>query len=352
MKTFYAICLAFILVFSIKNTAFAQLGGQSTFAFLKMPQSARVTALGGTLISVRDDDAALGLTNPAMLNRKMHQQMSFNSVFIAPEIASGYAAYAHQVGRWTMQGGIQFLDYGKMKQTDETGTEQGSFGAQETAITVGIGRKINKYYAFGVNARFISSQIESYQSSGLAGDIALAYIDTAHGFTAGLTVRNVGAQLKPYVAGNTEDLPTEIQLGISQRLRHLPFRFSATLQHLQRWEIRYNDPFVVKEANIFGQAQATDTSLDWLDNAARHLVVGGEFLLGKKENLRIRLGYNHLLRSELLPKDGRGFVGLSFGAGLKISKFRVEYGHQIRHFVGGSHHISIMTNLQDFKKKQ
>jgi hypothetical protein len=62
------------------------------------------------------------------------------------------------------------------------------------------------------------------------------------------------------------------------------------------------------------------------------------------------MGYNHLLRSELLPKDGRGFVGLSLGAGLKVSKFRIEYGHQIRHFVGGSHTISIMTNLQDFKK--
>jgi hypothetical protein len=347
MKKIFFVCSIFIL----QHTAWAQVGGQSTFAFLKLPQSARVAALGGTLISVRDDDAALGLTNPAMLNRAMHQQMSFNSTFFSPEIAGGYAAYAHQIKRWTVQGGVQFLNYGKMKQTDETGLQQGEFSANETAITLGVGRKINKYYAFGVNARFISSQIESYQSSGLAGDIALAFIDTSKGFTAGLTVRNVGGQLKTYTPNNREDLPMEIQIGMSQRLKHLPFRFSATLQHLEKWGIRYNDPFIARETNIFGQAQQTDTSLDWLDNAARHLVVGGEFLLGKKENLRIRLGYNHLLRSELLPKDGRGFVGMSFGAGLKISKFRIEYGHQIRHFVGGSHNISIMTNLQDFQKK-
>lgn len=344
-KTFFILIIACFTQF-----LFAQIGGQSTFAFLKMPQSARITALGGTLITVRDDDAALGLTNPALLNRKMHQQMSFNSSFLSPEVLAGYAAYAHQYKRWTLHGGIQFLDYGKIKMTDETGTEQGIFGAQETAITLGAGRKINKFYSFGVNARFISSQIESYQSSGVAGDIAFAYTDTARGFTAGLVVRNVGMQLKTYVAGNKEDLPTEIQIGISQRLKHLPFRISATLQHLQKWQIRYNDPYVIKETNIFGQTQQTDTNWDWLDNAARHLVVGGEFLLGKKENLRLRMGYNHLLRSEMLPKDGRGFIGLSFGAGLKVSKFRIEYGHQIRHFVGGSHTISIMTNLQDFKK--
>ena len=330
----------------------AQLGGQETFAFLRLPPSARVTALGNVLITTQDDDVALALGNPATLNARMNDQLSFNSAFVAPDVYSGYAAYAHSLKKWTLHGGIQYLNYGKIVATDEIGTEQGTLKANDYALTLGAGRKISKHYSVGINARFITSQLESYHATGIAADLGAMYLDTAKGFTAAIVLRNVGAQLSSYYGANgSERLPTELQMGISQRLRHLPFRVSLTLQHLERWEIRYDDPYAVKETNVFGQTETADTSLYWLDNAARHLAVGGEFLLGKKENFRVRLGYNHLLRSELLPKNTRGFVGLSFGMGFKVSQFRFEYGYQIRHFAGGTHAISIAANLGDFRRK-
>lgn len=334
------------------NICFAQLGGQAAYAFLRLPPSARVAALGGTLLAYSDDDAALALQNPAALNKTMHQQLSFNTGFIAPEVFTGYASYAHTLASspWTLHGGIQYLDYGKMPLTDEFDNVQGTFRASDYAFTAGAGRKLSDKFSIGLNARFVTSQLETYKSSALMTDAAFMYNDTAKGFSAAISITNLGAQLTTYRPGNSEALPTNLQIGIAQRLKRLPLRLTLTAQHLERWNIRYDDPYAVKATTVFGTEQKTDTSFYWLDNAARHLTVGGEFLLGKKENLRIRVGYNHLTQAELLPKNLRGFLGLTFGVGLKIKQFRIEYAHQLRHFAGGTDYISISTNLTEFKK--
>ncbi len=351
MKNKYTFFMVLSLFFAGLTPIFAQLGGQSTYAFLRLPQSARVASLGGALLAFSDDDAALALSNPADLNKTMHQQLSFNSGFIAPAVFTGYASYAHTLpSKWTLHGGIQYLNYGKMQQTDEFDNVNGSFNTSEYALTVGAGRKLSKKYSFGVNARFVTSQLESYNSTGLMGDIALMYNDTSKGFSAAISLNNIGGQLTAYNGTNFERIPANLQIGIAQRLKRLPLRLTLTAQHLERWNIRYDDPYAVKETTIFGTEQKADTSLNWLDNAARHFVVGGEFLLGKKENFRLRVGYNHLTQAELLPKNLRGFLGLTFGVGLKIKQFRIEYAHQMRHFGGGTDYISIATNLTEFKK--
>ena len=43
------------------------IGGQNVFSFLSLPQSARLTGLGGAQIAVRDDDPVFAINNPAAL---------------------------------------------------------------------------------------------------------------------------------------------------------------------------------------------------------------------------------------------------------------------------------------------
>ncbi len=337
------------LFLALANESTAQLGGQEAYGFLRLPQSARVQALGGVLITVHDDDAALAYSNPAALNKTMHKALTFNTGLVAPGIVAGYAGYAHYLKKGiTVHGGVQYLNYGKFVTADDMGNTSGNFSASDYAITLGASQRFTRKYSMGANVRFITSQLESYHSSALALDLAAMYTDTAHGLVVAAVLRNAGTQLSTY-AGSPENVPTDLQIGISKRLRRLPFRISATVQHLNRWNIRYDDPNSLKETNIFGEQVKEDTSLNWLDNAARHVVLGGEFLLGKRENLRLRVGYNYLRTKELLPKNGRGILGLSVGVGLKISKFRIEYGHEFRHFAGNSDFISIATNLSEFK---
>jgi hypothetical protein len=71
--------IAFLVV---ANQIFAQVGGEHVYEFLNLSSSARVTGLGGHVIAVQDDsDVVLGYNNPAALNPRMHQELSFNYNF-------------------------------------------------------------------------------------------------------------------------------------------------------------------------------------------------------------------------------------------------------------------------------
>jgi hypothetical protein len=137
-----------------------------------------------------------------------------------------------------------------------------------------------------------------------------------------------------------------MQLGISKKLRYLPFRFSIIYQHLNRWNILYDDPEEEQDIPFFGEE--TKSGNQFLDNLARHFVINGEFLFGKTESFRVRLGYNHLQRKELSISNLRSLSGFSFGFGIKISRFRFDYGRSFTHLGAGNNHLSISTDLREF----
>jgi hypothetical protein len=72
-------------------------------------------------------------------------------------------------------------------------------------------------------------------------------------------------------------------------------------------------------------------------------------LLGKKENFRLRFGYNHLLRKETEVRNLRSMSGFAFGFGLKVKWFRVDFGRAIQHLGAGNTHLTISTNFSEFK---
>jgi hypothetical protein len=330
----------------------AQVGGIHTFKFLSLVPNGRIGALGGSHIAVKDDDSGLAFANPSLLNETMSGDLSFNYTPYFADIRYGYASYAHNVERLgtTFQGGVQFIQYGTFEQTDVTGTVLGEFKAAEYALTVGAGRQITEKFSAGVNIKFVTSSLESYRASGLASDWGLTYVDTANLFTAALVFQNMGFQVGKYSdLSGREPLPLNIQLGISQRLRHLPFRISFTLHDLQRWNIRYDDPNSEEPTLLFGEDTPTESKLSIaLDNFFRHTLVGGEFLIGKKEIVRLRMGYNHQRHQELKMNTLRSFGGFSLGAGIKIKNFRLDVGHGWYHIAGGTNHISLSTDLSAF----
>lgn len=331
---------------------FAQVGGQTVYNFLDLPISARITALGGNLITVQDDDAVLGYANPALLNASMHQQISFNSSIYFSGINYGYVSYAHHAEpiKTSFSGGIQYVNYGKFDAADETGLITGQFKASEYAISVGAGRKYGEKISYGANMKFVISQLESYRSSGLATDWGMTYADTSSRFSYSLVIRNLGFQFSPYESGNRENLPFDVQMGISKQLKHLPFRFSIIAHHLNRWNIRYDDPNVDDATILFGDGGNTGEKTYFFDKLFRHIIFNGEFLFGKKENFRVRLGYNHLRRGELSIPNANSLAGFTVGVGFKIKQIRIDYGYASYHVAGGANHFTISTNLNSFKR--
>lgn len=345
--------LGLFISFSVLQIATAQLGGQSTFGFLNLSPSARVSGLGGNLITVVDDDVNLAYANPALLNPLMHQQISFQHNFHLGNIQNGYAAYGHYFDNLKMifHGGVQYVNYGEFNQTNEMGDVEGTFKASEYAIALGAARPIDERITVGANLKFITSQLETYNSIGFTSDLAAIYSDTASRFNATIVFRNVGSQITSYRPDNFESLPFDIQVGISKRLRYLPFRFSIIYHHLQEWNIRYSDPNREDEPLFFGEQNSGESrSSIFFDNLLRHFVFNGELLIGKKENFRLRFGYNHFLRKEMKVPNWGSAAGFSFGAGIKINRFRLDYGRTIYHLAGGLNHIGIATNFKEFRK--
>ena len=333
--------------------ASAQIGGQYTFGFLKQSASARLTGLSKSQIAQKDDDLAIGYTNPSMYNALMHNGLSYNHDFLLGGVGTGYFGYGYHVDKLktTFQAGIQYISYGNFKQTDELGNIIGDFRAAEYAITLGAGHAINERLSVGMNLKFITSQLEAYKATGIAADLAGAYFNPEKNMGITVVFKNMGTQLSTYTPDRREELPLDVQIGFTKKLTRAPFRFSIALHDLNRWNLRYDNPFE-NEVSLLGEAPQEPSALSkFSDNLFRHINLGGELVFGKSENFRIRFGYSHQVRKELNVNNTRSTAGFSFGVGFKVNRFRVDYGLGRQHVAGSLNHVSISTNFLDFKKK-
>ncbi|MBK6564545.1 MAG: type IX secretion system protein PorQ [Saprospiraceae bacterium] len=347
MKYFYSVFLLFLTTYSLSG----QTGGNYTYQFLSLPNSARLSALGGSLITVCDDDVTLAYINPASLNPKTHGNISVSHQFHFADIQHTYAAYGHSFSKWKVNThvGLHHFNYGDFKYGNEIGISEGNFSAGETALIIGASKSIKDKLMLGVNVKSIFSSFETYNSFGLATDIgAIYFIDSAYS-SLGLVVRNLGGEISSFNAKNAS-APLDIQLGYSKRLKYLPFRFSIILRQLQRWNIRYDDPEKEQSQSLFGEQEEESGLQKETDNLFRHFSFNGEFLLGKNQNFRIRGGYNHIQRKELSVESLRSLAGFSMGIGFKISYFKLDYAATFHHVAGATNHVTISTNLQKFKK--
>lgn len=336
----------------LTGNAHAQVGGDNTYEFLNLPVSARVGALGGNAIATPDDDISLSYQNPALLGSGMSNKLALNYINYFSDVNFGYVGYARHFNKaGTFSAGIQFLDYGNFTQADETGLITGEFTAGEYCLNFGYGRQLDSSFSIGANLKTIYSNLADYTSVGSAIDVAGMYYNRKRDIGVALVVKNIGMQWKTY-ASEREQLPFEAQIGISKKPEHVPFRFSIIYQHLERWDMRYDDPLSPRDTidPLTGEEIPRSKGRDFADNFARHLVFNGEFLLTK--NFNIRLGYNYQRRKELMVTGRHGMIGFSFGVGLKISKFHLSYGRASYHLAGKSNHFTLTTNLSDFVSKK
>jgi len=325
--------------------ALAQKGGESTYSFLGLANAARVAALGGEVVSLRDGDINMVFHNPALLTYEMHNNLSLNYVNYFAGVNYGYASYAFSPGDIGNFGaGMHYVNYGSFDRTDELGNIQGTFKASEYALNLFYSRSfLDSSLTAGVNLKPIFSSLEQYTSFGLALDLGVSYHLSGSLTTFGLVLKNMGAQITSYTA-NRESLPFEIQAGITQGLAHAPFRFTLTFQHLERWDLSYT--LQDDDVNFSGGDSEASGFDVFADNLMRHVVLGTEFLIGK--NFHVDVGYNYKRRKEMQVNSRPGMVGFSAGFGFRVSKFHFSFGRASYHLAGGTSHFSLTTNLSEF----
>jgi len=335
--------LIIIFYFSI-YTSSAQIGGESTYQFLELTNSARIAALGGNQIAIYDTtDLNLPYNNPALLHKAMDNRILVNYVNYLTDINYGYASYAKSyegIGNFAL--GMHYINYGEFREATDFGELTGiNFNAAEYALNI-IYSNNYKRLNYGVNLKPILSSFESYQSLGIAADLGLSFIGKDSLTNVALVASNIGTQITTYYDdGNREKIPFNLQAGISRRLRHAPLIFSITLQQLNNWDLANTEPDPDNEDNIdiFERDESFGKQL------MRHTIIGVELL--PSENFILRAGYNYQRRQELKFDDKLSTVGFSFGFGVKVKRFRLDYATSRFHLAGSSNLFSLAINLNE-----
>jgi len=340
------------LIFSAFITR-SQIGGNNTYEFLNLPISARVSSLGGNLLTAKDNDLNVALVNPSLLSDSMNNNVALSYINYFADVNYGYVAYAKKIKNiGVFSAGMQYLDYGKFDRADEIGNLDGTFSANEMSFNLAYARSIlDTNFTVGATLKTIYSHLDTYTSWGSALDLGATYAKPKKGFALAMVIKNVGKQWSTY-SGHHEKLPFEMQLGFSFKPKHVPFRLSLVYENLEKWDLTYVDPAnpVLTQDPLTGEPIKQYKYKIWGDKLMRHLVIGGEFIITK--NFFLRAGYNYQHRKELLIPEKRGMAGFSFGFGFRVYKFHLSYARAVYHLAGASNNFSISFDLNSFSAKK
>lgn len=204
------------------------------------------------------------------------------------------AAFSRVLGdRSTWAVTAQFVNYGTMKETTSENIITGTFSAKDMAFSGIYSYDLSDYWSGGVKANLIYSNYDKFSSFAIGVDLGLNYYHQNSDFSFSMVARNLGGQIVAF-EDKREKLPVDVQVGITKRLSHAPFRISATLYNLTDW----------KNSKFFD-----------------HAVIGMDFL--PTDNFYVSLGYNFRRTNEMKVADSSHWAGFTAGAGLQIKRFKL-----------------------------
>lgn len=346
MKKLTVLCW---VVFSSLGLA-AQVGGNSVYSFLNLPNSTRVLSLGGSAIALRDDDVNLAYQNPGLINPLMDKRLSLTFVDYFAGVHFGNAAYAFNIKQaGTAAVSLQYINYGTFLRADQTGYQEGEFTAGEYCLNTAFSRQIDSMFTVGVNLKTISSTLESYQSFGMALDLGASYMSRDKLFQAGVVLKNLGYQFSTYTAGNREKLPFDVQVGLSKKLEHVPLRFSFVAHNLQKPDMTFKDPQRPELSVDPLSGDTIENKIGLANKILMHGILGVELNLMK--SLVLRMGYNFQRRQEMKVESRLKMVGFSWGIDLKVYKFSIGYSRSAYHLAGSPNMFTVSAKLSEFYRK-
>lgn len=285
------------------------------YNFLRLPVSAHAAALGGDNISIIEDDESMIFNNPALLSSVSDKTINLNYMNYMSGANTASASFNRIIKeRASVAASAQFIDYGKMKETDENNIQTGEFSAKDISIAGYFSYMLTDRLAGGITAKFITSYIGDYNSIAMGVDLGLNYYDPEKEWSVSLVAKNLGGQMKAY-DDQYDHMPIDIQLGASKRFAHMPFRISATLVDLNHLDYKF----------------------------INHLVAGVDIIISP--TIWVGAGYNfrHANEMKITETDGESShgAGLSFGAGINLERFKLNLAY-------GKYHVSsssILINL-------
>lgn len=288
---------------------------QTEYNLLRLPVSAHAAALGGDNITIIEDDPALMFSNPALASSVSDKTIGLSYMNYMSGANYMGASYTKALGeKGTIAGGVQYMNYGKMKEYDQNNTQIGTFNASEIAIEGIFSYELAHNLVGGITAKFINSYIGNYSSMAVGVDLGLNWFEPDYQWSVSLVAKNLGGQIKAYEE-NYGKMPMDVQVGVSKTFAALPVRLSATLVDLTHYDYRF----------------------------INHLNLGADILLS--DNIWVGGGYNFRRADEMTigtneDSSAHG-AGFSVGGGINLERFKLNLAYGKYHAASSS----VLVNL-------
>ena len=309
--------LATVLLSSVLHAGAQE--SQTVYNFMRLPVSAHAAALGGSGITLIEDDATLIFHNPSLINNISDRTRNLNFMTYMEGATTASASFiraAGERGTWGITG--QFMSYGTMKETNASGQQTGEFSAKDIALGGSFAYSLSEKFTGGITAKFIASYIGQYNSLGACVDLGINYYNSQGELSVSAVARNLGGQLSAY-EDDFERMPLDLQLGVTKRLLGSPLRLSASL-------VRLND---------------------WQYGLGKHIVIGADLILSPQ--FYIAAGYNAMRASEMKIAEDDGSsahgAGLSIGAGLQLERLKLHVAYAKYHVSTASLLVNLAYSL-------
>ncbi|MEN9443151.1 MAG: type secretion system protein PorQ [Bacteroidota bacterium] len=308
----------------------AQEGGRYVFSYLSYGLGGRVAAVAGRDISPIEAQSSSSWHNPATtdtLNARI-VEFSYYNYFAGIQRFTAHYTLQTRVGAIALHA-VHF-GYGEFQGRDSYDNPTGSFSATDNAVAAAWAKPLSdSSIRIGISVKALLSSYEQYSSFAMSSDIGLYWQSPDSKLAAGLVFRNLGYQIKPFTETSRSSLPWGIDIGISKKLEHAPFRINLNLVDLQTWNLGFD----ATETQSPTQGATAGSSYPWYREFILHTAFGLEFTPSR--NFRLMASYNPRIRNELKETTLGGASGFAFGLAFSSRKFQFSFNQLFYHSSSG-----------------
>lgn len=287
--------LGFIIMLS--SSVYAQIGTTAA-GFLNTSLGARPSGMGNAFCAVADDVNAV-LWNPAGLVLLDRKETSFTYTNLGPVFGSaefgsmydGFLGYALPLENDdALALSLQYQEQGTVAVTgdDPEVIAEYSLGANYAAI-VSYAKNVSSSLSWGANLKFIQARLWEFSDTAYAVDIGGLYRSPQGKLNVGVSLYNMGTELKMGDVEQADPLPQNLKLGLSYRL---------------------------VKGNPQGLLFAFDVEKPTASNTGTNIGLGVEYWY--HDTLAVRLGY--------LRKEGE-VEGMTQGLGIRYGNYEIDFAN-------------------------
>lgn len=278
--------------------------GTTGFAFLKLGASAREAGMGWAGIG-SPEDAGTVWWNPGLIPAGA-QSINLTYLNHVAGIHSGLLSYLKPAGRLGYAVGLAYLSSGLIKRTDQENRDLGTFLAHYSSLNLSGGIKLTPALSLGITGKFLYARLDTFWAWAGALDLGMELETPYQPLSFGGVVQNLGYQFRQFYE-RSDPLPLDFGVGLGY---HPAEPLTLVLDLHKPVDNRFN----------------LRTGVEW----RIHPII------------RVRLGYNSLLGTELKTGGGSDILaGSCFGLGFSRGELGLDYAYTPYLELGNNHRVSL-----------